>query len=111
MRKREKLVPPAWFLDAVETGRAARKWSWRGLAAAAGVSAPSLTRMRSGNASWDTVVRVAKALEIEVPALIDPTSPEGRLSELRRTSPREYEIIARMLGRRDGNASWPPGSR
>lgn len=110
MVKREKLSLPDSFLAAINAERQRLDISWNELALRAGVTGPSMTRMKNNKASWDTIAKVARCLGVAPPLVVDPDSPAGRLERLRTEKPAEYEIVRRLLPdppEREGDVTSP----
>jgi len=92
--------PPREWLDEVERARRERRWSKRFLAAQAGVTPPTITRMFQSQASAGTVERVARSLGLEPPRYVAPSQRDEaqRLaSMIEQLDPRERSAVAAFV--------------
>ncbi len=94
---REKWPLPPEFLDLVELGCQANGWSHEELSRQAGVSNAAISRMFDNLASWDTVLKVARKLDIPVPRVVLGDSIDARLDQLRDAHPERYKMIMALM--------------
>lgn len=96
-RKRVKLAVPRDYVGLLRTAQKALEWSDRELGRQAGVSVTSVGRLWKGEASWDTLEKVAKALELPLPDLVAPNSDAAQIERIRRLDPKRYALLRQLL--------------
>jgi transcriptional regulator with XRE-family HTH domain len=94
---REKLAAPPELVRMAQLEWQRRGWSQNRMAKECGVAAPSLSRMKKGEASWDTVLRVFRALGLPAPRLELPDEDTDRLREIRSKDPVRYAMIRELM--------------
>ena len=96
-KKREQLAIPPDLLALINGAQSVRGWSDRKLAKKSGTSNAGVHRLKNGDASWDTLAKVARTLGVPIPVLVMPTADEAKIARLATDDPDRYRLLRSLL--------------